>query len=102
MVIVKAKSVGNNMTAPSAIRERVRAFVLEKFPLARKSSLKDTDGLLERGIVDSMGILDLVSFLEEEFSIQLSDEELLPENFQSVECIAAFMQQKLNSSPGKD
>lgn len=82
------------MTEAGLASERIRSFILEKFPLARKSGLKNGDKLLEEGILDSLGILDLVSFLESEFSIQMSDDELLPENFQSIDCIAAFVQSK--------
>jgi acyl carrier protein len=73
---------------------RIRAFVLEKFPLARKQQLKDSDALLESGILDSLGILDLVTYLEQEFSISVADDELVPENFQSIERVAAFVQSK--------
>ena len=75
-------------------RERIRGFILENFPLTRKQGLKDSDRLLETGLIDSLGILDLVAFLEAEFGLIVSDEELLPENFQSVECIAQFVDSK--------
>jgi len=68
---------------------KIREFILEKFPLARKQQLKDTDALLESGILDSLGVLDLVHFIEREFSIIVADEELVPENFQTVDRIAA-------------
>ena len=73
------------------INERIRHFVLEKFPLARKRGLKDGDGLLESGIVDSMGVLEIVSFVEQEFGFQISDEELVPDNFKTIEHLSAFV-----------
>ena len=88
------------MTDQSAICERVRGFILQKFPLARRRGLKDSDRLLEEGIIDSLGVLDLVAFLESEFSIQVLDEELLPENFQSIEGIAGFIERKSKSVHG--
>lgn len=75
---------------------QIREFILEKFPLARKQHLKDTDALLETGILDSLGVLDLVSFIEQKFSVGMSDEELVPENFQTIERIAAFVASKTN------
>jgi acyl carrier protein len=81
---------------PRAVSEQVRAFVLEKFPQAKKKSLSDSDKLLESGIVDSLGILDLVAFLESDFKVQITDDELLPENFQTVEAIAEFVERKRN------
>jgi len=82
------------MDVSSATTERIRQFVLEKFPLARKRSVKDSDELLESGIVDSLGILDLVALLETEFGLMVSDDDLLPENFRSIERISEFAQQK--------
>jgi acyl carrier protein len=82
------------MDVSSATTDRIRQFVLEKFPLARKRSLKDSDELLESGIVDSLGILDLVALLETEFGFTVSDDDLLPENFRSIERISEFAQQR--------
>jgi acyl carrier protein len=87
---------GGNMSEVQvdAIAARVKNFLIEKFPLARKRNLQNGDSLIDSGIVDSLGILDLVSFLETEFGLHVSDEELLPENFQTIECIAAMVQTK--------
>lgn len=79
------------MTDEAQVRERVRAFIYEKFPLARKQGLKDQDALLESGLLDSMGVLDLVGFIEGNFGIQVIDEELVPENFGTVEQLARFV-----------
>ena len=78
--------------------DQIRAFVLEKFPQAKKKNLRDTDKLLESGIVDSLGILDLVAFLESDFQVHITDDELLPENFQTVEAIAQFVERKRNGA----
>jgi acyl carrier protein len=68
--------------------------------MARKRNLKPTDKLLESGILDSLGVLDLVAFLEQEFHVVVSDEELLPENFQTIETLIAFVQSKQNGKSG--
>jgi acyl carrier protein len=68
--------------------------VLDKFPLARKQQIKDSDPLLESGVLDSLGVLDLVSFVEQEFSVHVADDELVPENFQTIDRIAAFIASK--------
>jgi acyl carrier protein len=88
-------------TQVNAASERIRNFILEKFPLARRQGLKTSDTLLEGGILDSLGVLDLVGFVEQEFGIHVADEELVPENFQTIEQLAAFVQAKSgsNSSP---
>jgi acyl carrier protein len=78
--------------------ERIKSFLIEKFPLARKRNVQLDDSLIDSGIVDSLGILDLVSFLEGQFGMQISDEELLPENFQTIKCIADLVKRKTNHS----
>jgi acyl carrier protein len=90
------------MTEVNGVSERVRAFILERFPLARKRGLKDNDPLLESGILDSLGVLDVVSFVEQEFVITVSDEELVPENFQTIERLASFIQDKCTVNSGPD
>lgn len=76
------------------LNECIRNFIIEKFPLARKRGINFQDNLLESGILDSLGILDLVAFVEQNFGIALTDEELVPENFQSIEHLTAFVQSK--------
>ncbi|HKT48020.1 MAG TPA: acyl carrier protein [Candidatus Acidoferrales bacterium] len=73
------------------MQEQIQAFILEKFPLSRKRSLTPQVDLLESGILDSLGILDLVSFVEQTFGIVVNDEELVPENFRSIESLSAFV-----------
>ncbi|HEY6562081.1 MAG TPA: acyl carrier protein [Polyangiaceae bacterium] len=58
------------------------------------TALKRDASLLEQGILDSTGVLELVSFLEQHFGITVSDDELLPENLDSVEKIALFVENK--------
>jgi len=82
-----------NMTG-NHVSLQIRKFVLDKFPLARKQQIKDSDPLLESGVLDSLGVLDLVSFVEQEFSVHVEDEELVPENFQTIDRIAAFVESK--------
>jgi len=76
------------------LNERIRNFIVEKFPLARKRGVTLQDDLLGSGILDSLGILDLVAFVEQNFGIVLRDEELVPENFQSIERLTVFVQSK--------
>jgi acyl carrier protein len=82
------------------IGDRIKSFVLQTFPLARKKALNPKDDLLESGIIDSLGILDLVAFVEKEFGIAVSDEDLLPENFNSVEHLTAFVQNRAVAAKG--
>jgi acyl carrier protein len=88
------------MTNTNNVGERINEFVLRTFPLARKRTLNPQDDLLESGIVDSLGILDLVAFIEQEFAIQVSDEDLLPENFNTVDRLTAFVLSRTPAARG--
>ncbi|HET9252924.1 MAG TPA: acyl carrier protein [Candidatus Eisenbacteria bacterium] len=81
------------MTA-GATDARIREFILGKFPLAKKRGVRDDDPLLRTGILDSLGILEVVSFLESEFQIVVADEELVPESFETIATIARFVDGK--------
>ena len=72
----------------------VREFILKRFPLARKQGIKNSDQLLESGMLDSMGVLEIVTFVEQKYSFSVSDEDLVPENFQTIDRIAAFIHSK--------
>jgi len=75
-----------------SIREEVKAFILQNFLFSSDTSaLGDSDSLLEKGIVDSTGILELVTHIEEKYGIRVLDEEMLPSNLDSVAAIAAFV-----------
>ena len=73
---------------------RIRSFIVKKFPASRRKHLDDTVPLLESGIIDSLGVLDVVTFLEREFTIKVSDDELTPENFANVQSLAFFVKSK--------
>jgi acyl carrier protein len=55
----------------------------------------DPDNLLTKGLVDSLRMLDMISFLEEKYHLKIDEEELMPENFESVEAITRFVEQRL-------
>lgn len=76
------------------INSDVRKFILKAFPLARKRQVKDGDALLEGGMLDSQGVLEVISFIEERFSIHVPDEDLVPEHFQTIAGIAAYVQSR--------
>ena len=70
-----------------------------KNQLVREKTMKNIgrgDDLIESGVIDSLGILKLLEFLEAKFSIHIADEELIPENFESIESIESFISRKKN------
>ena len=81
--------------AKIAIKQKIKQFIADKSPAVRQESLLDTDSLLDNNIIDSMGFLDLVTFVESEFAIAVEDDELLTDNFESIESITNFVNAKV-------
>ena len=73
------------------IKEQVRTFVTSNFYVADPTTLEDEASLLDRGIIDSTGVLEVIFFIEETFGITVEDSEMLPENLDSIERIAKFV-----------
>ena len=79
----------------SETRDKIRAFIMENFLFGNDQGLNDDTSFLDEGIIDSTGILELVSFLEEEFSISVEDEEILPENLDSIKNVVTYLEGKM-------
>ena len=74
---------------------KIRSFIFENFLFdADESSLGNDDSFLEQGVIDSTGVLELVEWLEETFSMKVQDEELVPENLDSVNKLSSFITKK--------
>ncbi|HUA14000.1 MAG TPA: acyl carrier protein [Verrucomicrobiae bacterium] len=76
------------------LKTQIQSFIVRKFPAARKRGIDEQTPLLEAGIVDSLGVLELVGFLEQSFRIKVADEELTPENFGNIHHLASFVENK--------
>lgn len=73
-------------------KEVIRQFVKSDLMRGKKvSDLEVTDNLIETGVIDSLGIQILVSFLEKNFPISIADEDLIPDNFETIDAIWAFV-----------
>jgi len=77
------------------LKDKIRTFVVENFLFGNNENLEDTTSFLEEGIIDSTGVLELVTFIEEEFSITVEDEELIPENLDSIYNVTAYLEKKI-------
>ena len=77
------------------VRDRIRDFILESV-LAGSSSIgvADDDSFMDKGLIDSTGILELVAFIQDEFKIDVRDEELIPDNFDSVAKLSSYISRK--------
>lgn len=78
--------------------QKIRAFVVSNYLFGEEGKLENDDSFMETGIIDSTGILELVRFLEATFSIKVVDEELIPDNLDSINKILAYLHEKLPSS----
>lgn len=77
------------------IKKRIRGFVLTRFLIgAENRNLGDDDSFLEQGIIDSTGIMELVEFVQDAFGVKVQDEELVPDNLDSLNKLAKFVHSK--------
>jgi acyl carrier protein len=77
-------------------KTRIRSFIESNFLLDPGVQLGDADSLLQMQIVDSTGFLELVNFLEADFGIKVADDEMIPENLETLENIEKFVHRKLD------
>ena len=81
------------MEKESMIKDGVKKYVFEA-SLSDEKDLKDDSLIFEAGLLDSMGLLFLIEFLNEEFKVEVNDDELNPKNFESINSIVAFIKNK--------
>lgn len=85
----------------NTIKDIIRQFIVENFLFGDSNGLDDGSSFLDEGIVDSTGVLELVTFLEKTFSIRIKDDDLIPENLDSINSATLFIKklkdQKLNA-----
>ena len=83
------------MIDEQSVLKQVREYVVDNFLLGEEDSeLSDSQSFLESGLIDSTGILEVITFLEETYEIEVEDEEMVPENLDSVERVARFVVSK--------
>ena len=76
----------------------VRQFIIENFLFEEDNNLKEDTSFLENGIIDSTGVLELVMFIEETYGITVDDDEIVPENLDSISNIAEYIKRKQEQS----
>jgi acyl carrier protein len=78
---------------------KVREFVLKNYLFtSEQSALKSEDSFMKSGIMDSTGILEMIMFLHDEFGVDVMDDEMVPENLDSVNNVVAFLGKKLQAN----
>lgn len=82
------------------IQQRVKQFVVENFYISDPNEVEDDTSLITSGFVDSTGMLEVIAFLESQFGIHIADQEMIPENLESIGKIAAFVTRKQQQGTG--
>lgn len=78
------------------IQQELRQFVIDNFLFGQgNGNLRNDDSFLDKGIIDSTGVLELVVFLEEKYHIKIQDRELIPDNLDSINNLVRFVETKL-------
>jgi acyl carrier protein len=87
------------MSSPETIEDEIRQFLRDNFPLSADGIVLERDAsLIEVGVIDSTGVLELIGFIEERYEIEIRDEEVLPENLDSIASIARFVGEKTGAA----
>lgn len=81
------------------IKQQVRQFILDSLMMGSGNQIPDDASFIDRHIIDSTGFLELISFVEQAFGIQVVDEEMVPENLDSLNNIERYVNQKLAAVP---
>lgn len=79
---------------PTEDRTLIRQFIIENFLFGENPGFADSDSLLDAGILDSTGVLQLVEFLGSAYGVTVLDGEITPANLDSIDCLAAFLERK--------
>jgi len=88
--------VGTNRPSQNNIKLILRKFIIESFlPSAGLDTFEDKDSFMETGIIDSTGVLELLEFIEDKFNIRIEDEEVIPDNLDSLANLVFFIERKL-------
>ena len=82
------------------VAAQIRKYIQDNLLYGNSAPLGESDSLLEAGIIDSTGAMELVAFLEEEFGIRVDDRDLVPENLDSIAAMDAFVSRKLQEQKG--
>ncbi len=77
--------------------EAIKGFIINNFLFEESEQLKEDTSFLDSGILDSTGILELVAFIEETYGIRVEDNELIPENLDSISNVVGYLQRKIGN-----
>ena len=80
---------------PNQLKQELRSFIYETYFFGDDSEkFEDTDSFMEKGIIDSTGVLELTTFMEEKYELTVEDDEMVPANLDSIDNLVAYIQRK--------
>jgi acyl carrier protein len=89
---------GINVMQTTNIDLEIYKFIVDNFMFGQADGLKYDESLLQKGVIDSTGVLELVSFLQDNFNITVEDDEIIPANLEAINGIVAYVNKKLNGN----
>ena len=82
----------------TGVKDELRKFVIDNYLLgSKKAKLSDGDSFLEKGIIDSIGVIELATFIQKRFKIKIEVPEIIPENLDTLDNLESFIARKLKS-----
>ena len=83
-------------------KDLVRNFIVSNLMKKQENkNITDSDNIIEEGIIDSLGLMKLINYIEDNFSLKIDDEDLTPDNFESIDIISSFIEKMLKSQKQK-
>jgi acyl carrier protein len=82
----------------SDVKQKIRTFIVENYLFGDDEGLEDNTSFLDEGIVDSTGILELIGYISDEFDIHVEDDEMVPENLDSLNNVSAYIARKVGQT----
>jgi len=79
------------------IHDQIRSYLLSHAADSEVSEISDDESLLEAGVIDSAGMVDLIAYLEGTFGITIDEDDMIPENFDSIDAMAAYVDDKVGT-----
>ena len=80
------------------LRQQLKNFVIDNFLYGQPEAFTDDDSFLKKGFIDSTGVIELISFLQDQYGITIDDNEIIPENLDSISSLCRFVKQKCQES----
>lgn len=79
------------------MKEQIRAFLKENGAAPEMTEYSDSESLLEAGVIDSAAMIDLITFLEKTYKVSIDEDDMIPENFDSIDAIVDYIGSRITA-----